>query len=72
VKLWPRVWCLVFFDSLCSTCEDVSFYTVRMCSLSCYTYGDVTSQCLWSRYDRHFVGIDVVELNGEDFLVLLK
>jgi len=24
---------------------------------SAYTWGEVTSQGLWSRYDRHFVGV---------------
>jgi len=26
-------------------------------TISRYTQGEVTSQSLWSRYDRHFVGI---------------
>ena len=26
-------------------------------TLARYTQGEVTSQNLWSRYDRHFVGI---------------
>ena len=32
-----------------------------------YTEGEVTSSSLWSRYDRHFVGITrySVGLNGE-------
>jgi len=31
------------------------------------TYGEVTSQSLWSRYDRHFVGITrYTALRGED------
>jgi len=25
-----------------------------------YTQGEVTSQVLWSRYDRHFVGMNAV------------
>jgi len=31
-----------------------------------YTYGETTSQNLWSRYARHFVGTTCVELTGED------
>ena len=34
-----------------------------------YAQGAMTSQSLWSWYDRHFVGINTtkcVELNGED------
>ena len=44
-------------------------YNVQM--FSHYTEGEVTSQSLWSRYDRHFVGITrykCVELNGKDLL----
>ena len=31
-----------------------------------YIGGEVTSLSLWSRYDRHFVGITFVEVKGED------
>jgi len=42
-----------------------------LCKFVGYTQGEVTSQSLRSRYDRHFVGITrykCVELNGEDLL----
>ena len=39
-----------------------------------YTEGEVTSQSLWSRYDRHFVGITRhdAELNGEDLSRVIR
>jgi len=39
-----------------------------------YTQGEVTSQNLWPRYDRHFVGItwQCVELRGEDLSCYLN
>ena len=37
-----------------------------------YTYGEVTSQNLWPRYDRHFVDITCVELSGEDLSCYLN
>jgi len=50
---------LVFYSSSyiltvqkCNRAQRVNYTSVRN-----YTYGEMTSQCLWSRYDRHFVGI---------------
>jgi len=36
VKLWPRVWCLVFFDSRCSGCKMmvVVVVLVAFCNIS--------------------------------------
>ena len=38
-------------------CAQSSFIQRITLSRSNYTRGEVTSQSLWSRYDRHFVGI---------------
>jgi len=41
----------------------------------CYTLGEVTSQSLWPRKDRHFVGITGILMcvvKGRRFIVLFK
>jgi len=45
------------------------FHKGPLVSQCTYTQGEMTSRHLWSRYDRHFVGITwymCVELIGED------
>jgi len=63
---------LVFFfsclySSLSSLSSSVCYWHLFE---ALYTWGEVTPQSLWPRYDRHFVGItryNALESNGEDY-----
>ena len=64
---WQQIDCILLCDRPnISATEDIRLRprcaicchcTQRQSQSTFYTQGEVTSQSLWSRYDRHFVGI---------------
>ena len=46
-------------DTLCTSGFVDDITCTLLCIMAWNTQGEVTSQSLWSRYDRHFVGVTI-------------